>query len=137
MIVKNQKLLDEHKQVGRCLWCNRYFSSLDPAHIFARGMGGGGRLDLRINVCSLCRECHTFHHSGHEPTRESLLAMVAKREACLQDDVERVIHLYLRLPKGITDEWAREVFAMELSNRSLAIALREWEEWQESLKEKT
>jgi len=67
-------------------------------------MGGGGRLDIDLNLIALGGEfdcnCHGEHHAGNQPLRCDLLAIVAKREGCLQTDIERTIHAIRRLPKG-------------------------------------
>jgi hypothetical protein len=49
-------------------------------------MGGGGRLDIRINLLALCWQCHNEVHAGHIQ-RCDLLAIVAARENCLQADI--------------------------------------------------
>ena len=104
MTVDDADLLDEFRRKPRCEWCNaRSRHGLDPHHVFARGMGGGGRLDVRINLVSLCRTCHGEVHGGRIMRRD-LLAIVAAREGMLQDDVEREIYRLRRLPKGAT-EW--------------------------------
>jgi hypothetical protein len=43
-------------------------------------------------------------HNGREITKSDLLAVIAAREECLQDEIEVVVWLLLRLPKDATDE---------------------------------
>lgn len=102
MIIIDEKLLDEFRTNGRCEWCGFYCQRREAAHIFARGMGGGGRLDIRINLVGLggpgeC-DCHGSSHRGDAPTQIDLLAIVAQREGRLQDDIEDEIHLLRRSP---------------------------------------
>lgn len=72
----------------------------DPEHVFPRGLGDANRLDIRINLVSLCRACHTRAHSGHgEPTRGQLKALVARRERMSVEAVQEQIWAYQRMPK--------------------------------------
>lgn len=86
MRYENEKTLDLFRGPGTCEWCLRFCPVREPAHIFARGMGGGGRLDVRINLVALgstklfACPCHTNNHSGHEPTQNDLIFIVARRE---------------------------------------------------------
>ncbi len=97
MIIIDEAELDRHRGWRNCLWCgkNRY---CEAAHVFARGMGGGGRLDIPYNLASLCHECHMESHAGREPTKITLMLLVAHRERVLQSDLEDEIHLLLRTP---------------------------------------
>lgn len=100
MIVINEKLLDEFRRKARCEFCGRKArGGLDAHHIYAKGMGGGSRLDIRRNLVGLCRECHTSHHAGNEPLRCDLMALVATRENCLQDDIKEEVWRLRRTPK--------------------------------------
>lgn len=85
-----KRLLKEFAAKTRCEFCGRHSSTgLDPAHIWSRG---AGRVDVKENLVSLCRECHTRSHAGHEPTREQLLAIAAKREGCTPDDITEMVY---------------------------------------------
>lgn len=64
-------------------------------------MGGGYRLDVRLNLVSLCRACHQEHHAGHRPLYVDLLALVAAREGVQQGDVERVVTELRNAPKPL------------------------------------
>ena len=98
MKVINEDLLDEFRQHGLCEWCKAFCSSRDPHHIFARGMGGGGRLDIQENIVSLCRTCHGRVHAGHI-LRCDLLAIVAKRENKQQWEIEHAVYAAKRARK--------------------------------------
>ncbi len=83
----------------RCEHCQRR-GPVDAAHVYACGMGSGGRVDHRLNLVAACRLCHTASHAGGEPTRETLLAIVAKREGVTVAVIVAWIDLVRRLPKG-------------------------------------
>jgi HNH endonuclease len=89
MRIEDKGLLREFGLKKRCEFCHqppRRGTLLDAHHLFARGMGGGGRLDIRVNLVALCRSCHTDTHAGHI-IRAALLAIVAQREGVMQDDI--------------------------------------------------
>ena len=88
MIVIDEKLLASFRGPGICEWCKRYAGHRHAAHVRPRQMGGGSRLDVRINLISLCWFCHLAQHEGREPTRADLEAVVAAREQRFQDDIE-------------------------------------------------
>jgi hypothetical protein len=88
MIIIDEELLDEFRHKTRCEVCGkRIWTGLDPHHIFAKGLGGGSQLDIRENLISLCRWCHSSHHAGHNPTRKLLLLIAAKRENCAVEEI--------------------------------------------------
>jgi hypothetical protein len=67
-------------------------------------MGGGFRLDVRINLIALgssaafqC-QCHTEVHAG-TISRADLLLIVAQREGVLQGEIETEIYRLRREPK--------------------------------------
>lgn len=89
MIIRDEYLLEKCRNKPVCEWCGQRRSiRLDPHHIFSKGMGGATRLDIKINLISLCRPCHTDVHQGHI-SRCDLLAVVAAREGLLQADIEQ------------------------------------------------
>jgi len=100
VIIRNPDLLAEFSAAQRCEHCRKP-AKCDAAHIYARGLGGGHQLDIRPNVVSLCRRCHTSSHAGNEPTRQQLLAIVAERERFSVDSVEAVIAFFKQLSKGM------------------------------------
>ncbi len=89
MIIKDETCLDRFRFAKRCEWCQRR-GEVDPHHLWCRGMGGGGRLDIPINLISLCRSCHDETHAGRI-TRIDLLLIVAKREHTDQDTIKDTI----------------------------------------------
>lgn len=86
MIVIDEALLAQFRGFLHCEWCGLPRHCV-PHHLWARGFGGGSRLDVRVNLMSLCNDCHRAHHDGHRPFKCDLLAVVAAREKCLQDDI--------------------------------------------------
>jgi hypothetical protein len=101
MIIIDEDLLDEFRAPGPCEWCGKPCLRREPHHIFARGMGGGGRLDIRCNLVSLgstilweCT-CHQAAHAG-AILRLQLLLVVGQRECCLVSDIEEEVWLLRR-----------------------------------------
>lgn len=72
-----------------------------PHHIKSRGAGGD---DIRENLISLCAECHQKAHGGNI-SRQTLVQIVADREALPYDDVCKIIRLY---PKSVEPETSRQ-----------------------------
>lgn len=98
MIIKNPRLLREFRRAVRCEHCKRpMLYGCDPHHHKPKGMGGGSCLDIRINLISLCRECHDDVGQGIPEC--TILLLIAVREGALQDDIDAVRNLILRLPK--------------------------------------
>ena len=92
MIVHDRQLLRRFSEKCRCEHCGkRCPAGCDPAHVLARGLGGGGRLDVELNLVALCRADHRRHHDGGKPTRADLLAIVAKRNKMTAEDVQSIL----------------------------------------------
>ena len=103
MIIKDELLLAEFRAKSHCELCKRWCpGELDAHHVFARGMGGGKRLDLRINLVSLCRWCHQDYHSGRI-SRHELLTLVAHRENRRPGAIATEIYRLRRRPKRRAD----------------------------------
>jgi len=96
MIIIDEYLLDEFRAPGPCEWCGMLCLRREPHHIFAWGLGGGGRLDIRCNLValgsSILRECacHQAAHAGLI-SRLQLLVVVGHRECCLASDIEEEV----------------------------------------------
>lgn len=103
MKIINKELLNEFRRPGRCEYCGRVCKKLrDPHHLWGRGLGGGERLDVRINLMSLgfafdCN-CHGKFHNG-QIKKEDLVAIVAKREGTTPEAIEEEIWRLRREPK--------------------------------------
>ncbi len=91
MRIVDEKLLHEFRMKERCEWCGKQVFRCEPHHVYTRGIGGGGRLDVRINLVALCPRDHRSHHDGNEPLTIDLKAIVAARENRLQGDIEAEI----------------------------------------------
>lgn len=100
MRIADEPLLDRFRQAGRCEWCHTFCKRRDPHHVFARGFGGGLRIDVALNLVSLCPHDHIMHHNGHHPFRANLLEIVAKREGLSVLEIVDEINRIRRLPKG-------------------------------------
>jgi len=66
-----------------------------PHHVHSRG---AGRLDIKINLISLCPDCHRRFHDGHID-RKTLLEIVALREKTTVEAIEDEIYRLRRAAK--------------------------------------
>jgi hypothetical protein len=104
--IVDEPLLDRYRGPGICEWCKTLVPRREAAHLRTKGMGGWARLDVRINVASLCAplmgggNCHQSHHDGNEPTYSDLLAVVASRENTTQDAIEAEMDRLRLLPNN-------------------------------------
>lgn len=96
MKVIDPDLLAEFRQAGTCELCGKPGS--DPHHALARGMGGGGQLDVRLNLLTVCRLCHDNIHKAHVP-RLALLKIIALREGKSVEKVEQTLYELRRRKK--------------------------------------
>ncbi len=96
MIIIDKKLLKQFSAPGRCENCGRACpDGCDPHHIFSKG---AGRVDRRINLVSLCRECHNGFHASGKPSRDELLEIVARREGATPDEITGLVMKIRRTP---------------------------------------
>ncbi len=56
-------------------------------------------MDIRVNLCSLCRKCHHDSHAEGIPSREDMLNIASAREGVPIDKIQDAIWLIRRLPK--------------------------------------
>lgn len=63
-------------------------------HVFTRGAGGP---DIRENLIGLCFQCHRRFHDGHEPRRETMLAIIAEREGKTVEAIVEAVNAKRRL----------------------------------------
>lgn len=95
-MICNERLLHYFRE-RPCDWCGRPGPS-EAAHIYARGIGGGSRIDAFLNLVSLCRSCHDGHHLRQTPSKQQLWEVVAKREGLESWEVCRdAVHKLLRI----------------------------------------
>lgn len=84
-----------------CEMCDdRPMAQAEPHHIKPKGADGGSRLDVALNLISLCRECHNKVHDGGRKAQVECWKIVAKREGLSSWKVaEGAIHRLLRTKK--------------------------------------
>lgn len=75
----NDDLLAAFARQNKCEHCNCQ-GPVEGHHIFSRGLGGGTRLDIPINLIAICRRCHDGYHNRRDPTQAALLRIAARRE---------------------------------------------------------
>lgn len=96
MKIIDEATLDLFRGPGLCEVCGKLVISREPHHLYCRGIGSGGRLDIRINLIALCAvfsggdNCHARAHRG-EIKRESLLEIVARREGTTSSSIEEEV----------------------------------------------
>lgn len=111
MKIVNDALLKEFRRKTRCEFCGRYCpQGVDPHHIIKRGLGGGSRVDIPLNVIGLCRgftkdgwvSCHQDADDG-KITKAQLFAVVGKREGWTKplaaEEVEAEVRRIIKEPK--------------------------------------
>lgn len=75
--VRNQKLLDEFRSIGRCIACGSD-DNIQVHHIKTKGTGGG---DVPSNLLVVCFACHrAIHDQGNRfyKTKPHLMEYLAK-----------------------------------------------------------
>lgn len=77
-VINVDLMIEMHEEISACEVCG-VGGKLEVHHIFARGMGGGGRLDIPWNLIILCVDCHCKAQAG-AIERRLLLGMAAERE---------------------------------------------------------
>lgn len=120
MKIVDEKLLAEFRSKGQCELCLRKCYPLDPHHLWTRG---AGRLDIRCNLISLCRVCHS--EVEHKQAKERILEIVCRRERAKPEAIWEVVCFVRRWPKHKRDQISRG--AKELEADSLALFSRMWE----------
>lgn len=91
MRIESEKVLARYRGPGCCENCGEWSAARHAAHLYGRGMGSGFRLDIPLNVTSLCWKCHRRQHDGGEPTKEALVKVVAKREGLDPEDLDALL----------------------------------------------
>lgn len=90
-------LLRRFREPGPCEICLKQCKVREPAHIVARGLGGGGHLDVPVNLLSLgstprfeC-QCHYNQHATGIPDRTEMQFLAAAREGMTFDEVLEIV----------------------------------------------
>lgn len=82
-----------------CELCNMPAPS-DPHHVEPCGMDNGKRLDVALNLISLCRECHQNVQEGGQRSRALCEQTIAYREGLEGPaDVREAIWRLIQRPK--------------------------------------
>lgn len=127
MIVKNESLLDEFRTAGYCECCGKKCRRREPAHLFAKGIGGGSRQDMRINLIALgstlgmCCPCHTKSHADGGVLNLQFIEIISERDGESKDDILSVMYLIRRLSKPTKSEIEEAVESLHESAKQLAI----------------
>lgn len=132
MRIEDEAVLREMRGPGRCEWCGAYGPHREAAHILARGLGSGSRLDIPLNLVSLgiggwvgyaavC-VCHNDSHNGKRPTTEDLLTISGKKVGATWQEVRAVLWMLKRIPKSPTAaEILREMEVLSEPEKVLAM----------------
>lgn len=98
MRIEHEPTLDFFRTARRCEWAGCPGLGMEPHHFYAKGLGSGHRMDVRINLIALCRLHHNMAHSG-QIARAALLAIIAQRQGEAPQDVLEALWVIDRLPK--------------------------------------
>ena len=103
MRIVDDDLLAEFRFAACCESCGKRLErKAQPHHLWCRGAGGGSRLDIRCNLIALGDAFECDCHAKAQPHRDfndSLIAVVARREGLLPEDVGKLVNWLLRMPK--------------------------------------
>lgn len=121
MILQCEAVLESVRAEGNCVWCCKASrTGHDPAHIFARGLGGGHEVTAAWSVVPMCRSCHSLQHATGSPSKDDLLAIAAKRCKCSVDDVKAAYNFISeRLDKHDSDARIAEKILTAVGDRTL------------------
>ena len=97
MIVISEAVLDQFRGTRRCELCfvTRHCF---PHHVWARGMGGGTRLDVDCNLIAVCHGCHMDIHEGIIG-RGEVVGAVSRRMKISAAEIEQRVWDLRRAPK--------------------------------------
>ena len=104
----DKAILNLFRVSGPCELCHHWCERREAAHILHSGCGGGGRIDLRINLLGLggpfACNCHGRYHADLHI--EDLCEIVARRERFPSGScVLELLWFIRRLPKGSEVPW--------------------------------
>ncbi len=114
MIVENELLLAEYRLPGPCDFCGKLCRVREPCHAIAKGMGGGRRMDVPLNLLAGGSSrtfecgCHRRQHDTGTPSRLEMLKIAADREFgqgfCDPDGVQSLLWEISRTPTSRDEE---------------------------------
>jgi hypothetical protein len=108
-----------------CENCGTKVQRCEPHHLRAKGMGGNGILEVRINLIALGSQklfscqCHRNLHDGLIDPRR-LLRIVAIRERLRVEEIVEVLDLFRRLVKPTQRELELGLASLSLAGMKLA-----------------
>ena len=98
MKVVCEKTLAVFREAGRCELCGRPCNRCYPHHVLCRGMGGGARLDVPLNLVAVCEDCHGAIHAGGI-SQKKVIEAVAYRERTPEELILPALHAMVRITK--------------------------------------
>lgn len=108
---RDQATLDLFRGPGFCEMCGRWCRKREPHHVLSRGMGGGGTMDVRLNLVAVGSTtdwqcpCHTMIGAG-KISMQAVLDIVGRREKLPPETVRERLDELRRLPKdGEKPSW--------------------------------
>lgn len=129
--IVNKALREEYRRAGLCEYCLRPCRVCEGAHLFAKGIGEGGAIDLPINLIKLGSSaishvtgcyCHHESHCDGNELNKKFLEIVAAREATTVDDIKAVIHMLRWLVKPTLADLEAGLAQLSTSARKLGVA---------------
>lgn len=110
MKIIDKGLLQEFSGPGKCEICQKDCRRREPHHVRCRGMGGGSRLDIAINLIAVGGHvngfpecpCHRLAQEGNI-SKASVLEIIGKREKLTPEEIEGTVNRLLRSDKNGKD----------------------------------
>jgi hypothetical protein len=102
MIIINEELLAYFRGRELCELCGRQLvpgEFAHPHHVHPRGLGGGSRLDVALNLLSVCWQCHGGGAHDGKKARQQGMEIIAYREGLAVEQVQQAIWTLLRRDK--------------------------------------
>ena len=96
-MIEDDALLNYYRNQERCSRCLQPCWPCEPHHCYRKGMGGGSRMDVCLNILAVCRACH--QHLQEAPGgREEGWRLIEKREGLEEGQAEAAVWVLLRRP---------------------------------------
>ncbi len=127
MIIRDEKLLDLFRGPGACELCGKGCMKREPHHVIAKGMGGGRRLDIRINIVGVGSspgmECQCHNNADTAAEKARCLRVIAEREMTTVEAIERATAFILDLDKFMGTGWVTvsKIVQLDAETRRLVL----------------
>lgn len=92
--VVDDRLLQDFRDRWKCEICGKR-GPVSPHHVYARGIGGGSRVDIECNLLSACIDCHSAVHAGLI-SRQRCWEIIGKRLGKGWEECRDAVHAALR-----------------------------------------